>query len=270
MAERFAAALLNQPLDRLLEAHPDFIRLGREGEAREIVVRQARELIQRVSLSSGRGERTVVLIEEADTLNEEAANALLKIVEEPGRKTTYLFLAERAERLPATLRSRVALVPFERVPRSTIAAWLPVLGATAVQAEEAAEWAHGCPGLAKRLLQGRKEWEGERARAKRFVEVLVQAPLGKKLAAIEEISQLIERSDEVERGWRTFLQLCMQAEALLFIDHPKQSAHVAAGLIHAWRLVGSSLSPRFALEWCTVRPTLSSRSLPSFLHTTVL
>jgi DNA polymerase III delta prime subunit len=91
VAERFAAALLDHPFDRALESHPDFIRVRREAEAKEIVIKQARELIQRVSFSASRGGRTVVLIEEADFLNEEAANALLKIVEEPSVHITYLF-----------------------------------------------------------------------------------------------------------------------------------------------------------------------------------
>lgn len=266
VAERFAAALLDFPSDRILEGHPDFIRLKREEGAKEIVVKQARELIQRVSLSAGRGGRMVVLIEEADFLNEEAANALLKVVEEPAAHITYLFLAERAERLPATLRSRMAILPFAYVPSQIMRPWLRALGAEEAQAEEIMTWAHGCPGLAKYLLGARKEFEIERQRAKKFVETLMIAPLGVRLAQIEEMTQLIERSEEPEKRWRQFLQLCMQAHGALLETDPRAASRVGAGLIHAWRMVGSSLSPRFALEWSGVQATLNSRSLPSFLH----
>jgi uncharacterized protein (DUF1778 family) len=266
IAERFTAALLNHPVERALESHPDFIRVTREDEAKEIVVKQARELIQRVSLSASRGGRTVVLIEEADRLNEEAANALLKVIEEPAAHITYLLLAERAERLPATLRSRLAILPFQRVSTSTITDWLITSGANPEQAREAAEWSHGRPGLAKRILEGRKDFELERTRATKFVETLQTASLGARLAAIEEITQSIERSDEPERRWREFLQLCMQAAGERFAMTPVESARVSAGLIHAWKMVGSSLSPRFALEWSGVQSTLSHRSLPSFLQ----
>lgn len=266
VAERFAAALLQHPIDLSLEGHPDFVRVKREPEAKEIVVKQARELIQRVSLSAGRGGRTVVLIEGADFLNEEAANALLKVVEEPAAKTTYLFLAERAERLPSTLRSRMALLPFERVSARLVVPWLQLLGAELSQAEEAATWAHGCPGLAKQLLEARKEFALQRERAQKFVEALIQTSLGTRLALIEEIAQSIERSDEPEREWRAFLQLSMQAMQTWYIRDPVRASRVGAGLIHAWKLVGSSLSPRFALEWSGVTSTLSPHSVPSFLH----
>lgn len=266
VAERFAAALLDYPFDRSLEGHPDFFRMKRGDESKEIVIKQARELIQRVSLSAGRGGRMVVLIKEADFLNEEAANALLKIVEEPARHVTYLFLAERAERLPATLRSRMALVPFERVSPQLIIPWLRELGAEAKQAEEVATWAHGCPGLAKYLLESRREFEIERQRAKKFVEGMMSASLGARLALIEEVSQSIDHGDEPERCWRQFLQLCMQTQLTLLETNPQMASRVGAGLIHAWKMVGSSLSPRFALEWCGVQSNLNPRSFPSFLH----
>jgi hypothetical protein len=207
-----------------------------------------------------------VLIEEADFLNEEAANALLKVVEEPSVHITYLFLAERAERLPATLRSRLAVLPFERVSPTVLIPWLRTLGAEEAQAEEAARWSHGCPGLAKQLLEARKEFELQRERAKKFVETLMSASLGARLAFIEEITQSIERGDAPEKEWRQFLQLCMQAQCLLLCQNPEAASRVGAGLIHAWRLIGSSLSPRFALEWSGVQATLNPRSLPSFLH----
>jgi DNA polymerase-3 subunit delta' len=110
-----------------INSHPDFIRITREEGAREIVVKQARELLTRMQLTSARGGYKVALIEEADRLNEEAANALLKAVEEPSPNTVYLFLAEQPDRLPATLRSRLVKMEFGRVPTKTIEGWLRVL-----------------------------------------------------------------------------------------------------------------------------------------------
>jgi DNA polymerase III delta prime subunit len=85
----------------MVEHHPDFVRIRREEGAREIVVKQARELLARMQLTSAYGGYKVALIEEADRLNEEAANALLKAVEEPSAHTIYIFLAEQPDRLPA-------------------------------------------------------------------------------------------------------------------------------------------------------------------------
>ncbi len=269
IAEQFAKALLNHPAERTLESHPDFIRLHRDEEARDIAVRQIRELSQRVILSSGSGGRKVVLIEDADMLNEESANALLKMIEEPAHRTTYLLLAERAERLPATLRSRLAILSFQPVSAESISSWLRGTGATESQAREAALWSQGRPGLAKMILEGRKDWELKRQEAQKFVEILCNAPLGKQLAAIDEITQAIERGDRPDVDWRAFLQRCMEAQRGMLSSHPAAAVRVGNGLIHAWKMGGSSLSPRFALEWCLVRPTLDPRLLPSFLHTFV-
>ncbi len=108
----------------LLASHPDFVRLGREEGAREIVVKQVRELIARMQLTSARGGYKIALIEQADRLNEEAANALLKAVEEPSPKTVYIFIAEQPDRLPATLRSRLVKIEFGRVATKEIETWL--------------------------------------------------------------------------------------------------------------------------------------------------
>lgn len=228
VAECFAAGILAVTPSTLM-AHPDFIRLTREEGARDLTVKQARELMQRVSMSSARGGRMVVLIEEADTLNEEAANALLKVVEEPRPHVTYLFIAQRSERIPGTLRSRMALLRFERR-------------------------------TPKRINdQDRKDIQG-------FLHSLYTEPVGKQLAMIESFAKYAESQEIPERAWRTQLEQAMEVNRELFSKDPKRSIEVAEGLIHAWKLVGSSLSPRFALEWCGVRHFIPPTSLPSFLE----
>lgn len=101
-------------------SHPDFRFLepeqpkesGEAGEGRErrgsaqITVEQVRELADFINLSSHRGGARVVLIEPAESLNPNAANALLKGLEEPPSQTHFLLVTHRWQQLLPTIRSR--------------------------------------------------------------------------------------------------------------------------------------------------------------------
>ena len=95
--------------------HPDWLYLtleekeNREGEVRmatEITVDQARQAIEFAQLSSYRGGRRICLIDPADDLNRSAANALLKVLEEPPLNTVFILVSHQVRRLLPTLRSR--------------------------------------------------------------------------------------------------------------------------------------------------------------------
>lgn len=265
VAERFAHLLLSQPLDRPLSAHPDFVTLSREEGSREIVVAQARTLIERVSLTA-MGSRTVVLVAEADRLNEEAANSLLKSVEEARPGLTFLFVADEESRLPATLRSRLVSVRFERVPRRMLVDGLSARGVSSVSVERAAAEARGCPGVALRLLEDPSSWQAEGAQSRELLQTLVQSPLGVQVAELERVAQSMEAQEDTEAAWRSLLQRLMQDAAGLLATQPTEGSRLAHGIIHAWRLAGSSLSPRLAFEWAAVRPSLEpSFTIPSSL-----
>lgn len=279
LAERFAASLLfsseeQLTLDRTrlrerLQTHPDFLLCEREEGAREYTVRQARELVRRVSLSSARGGKTVVLIEEADTLNEEASNALLKTVEEPASSLVFLFLAERSDRLPATLRSRLAPLACARVPRVTVAAWLrETHGVT--DPDALAEAARGCPGMALRYLQDLSGWRSAKERIQAMTEPLLHGTLGARLAAIERFATEADRSDHPTDAWRTLLEGAGRAIQQEWTAHPLETVRMARGLIHASKLAGGSLSPRFALEWNGTLPFAPTHLIPRSLDASSL
>jgi DNA polymerase III subunit delta' len=96
-------------------AHPDFRlitlqeKTGKEGEARmatAIEVEQAREAVEYVQLSTYRAGFRVVLVNPADSLNLAAANALLKVLEEPPLMTVFVLVSDQPRRLLPTIRSR--------------------------------------------------------------------------------------------------------------------------------------------------------------------
>lgn len=87
-------------------AHPDWIMVSPAEDKTAILVDQVRDLCSQLGLSAGFGGRRVGVIEAADTMNVNAANALLKTLEEPGADVHIILIADRLGRLPATIRSR--------------------------------------------------------------------------------------------------------------------------------------------------------------------
>ena len=71
-----------------------------------ISAKEADEIIRRLSFKSFESEYKIVIIWQAETMNEEAANKILKILEEPWEKTIFLLISERADRLLKTITSR--------------------------------------------------------------------------------------------------------------------------------------------------------------------
>lgn len=91
------------------EAHPDFYRVGLLEKKRDINVEQVRELLDFLSLSGMQSDKRVVLIDDAELMNMQAANALLKGLEEPSTGSLLLIVCHDLMRLPATIRSRCML-----------------------------------------------------------------------------------------------------------------------------------------------------------------
>ena len=115
-------------------------------------VKQTRGLVLRAAGAPSGGRWRVVLFEDADRCTEQAANALLKAIEEPAPRTVWLLCAPSAEDLVTTIRSRCRVVTL-RVPSSeAVAAVLTSRdGIDPQRALEAARAAQGHIGRARRL-----------------------------------------------------------------------------------------------------------------------
>ena len=80
----------------------------------QISIQIVSELSKKLSLSSFASGYKVVLFWMADRLNEEASNKLLKLVEEPGNKTVFLFIIDKNKSLLKTLESRCQKISFKK------------------------------------------------------------------------------------------------------------------------------------------------------------
>ena len=136
-------------------SHPDHWVMQAEAEDKAIRVDQVRELVSFVAQTAQLGGRKVVLIEPAEAMNLNAANALLKSLEEPAGDTVLLLLSHAPSRLLATLRSRCVQqtcpVPTRREGLTWLTAQMPEIDAAQLNAV----WvlSGGLPLRAKILLE---------------------------------------------------------------------------------------------------------------------
>jgi DNA polymerase-3 subunit delta' len=115
-------------------------------------VRETRELVLRSASSPTGGRWRIVLFEDADRSTEQAANALLKAIEEPPARTVWLLCAPSPDDLVVTIRSRCRLVTLRTPPADAVADVLVRRdGIDPRLAADAARAAQGHIGRARRL-----------------------------------------------------------------------------------------------------------------------
>src|SRR5579871_6480633 len=132
--------------------HPDFFTAVRPPESLEFPIALMRELCQSFALKSARGRGKVILIDDADDLNEEAANCFLKTLEEPPPRSVLILIGSTPDRQLQTIVSRCQVIRFAPLPSELVDELLQAQGI-----EDAALRARlvrlgaGSPGLAKEL-----------------------------------------------------------------------------------------------------------------------
>ncbi|WP_136442655.1 DNA polymerase III subunit delta' [Pacificoceanicola onchidii] len=122
--------------------------------AAEIRVGEVRKLANFFALSAADGGRRVVIVDSADELNVQAANAILKMLEEPPARTTILMISHQPARLLPTIRSRCRALRLDPLGAEDMAAALAQAGVAVPETDAAAltELAGGSVGEAVRLL----------------------------------------------------------------------------------------------------------------------
>ena len=104
--------------------HPDFKRLSPEDDRSAIVIDQVRELISFYTLKSHYLGYKIGIVYPAEAMNKAAANALLKILEEPPARALLLIVSHRPGLLPATIKSRCQRIACHVPAWETMEAWL--------------------------------------------------------------------------------------------------------------------------------------------------
>jgi DNA polymerase-3 subunit delta' len=154
-----------------IDMWPDVFRLRRKEDKREIGVDQAREFSARLALSSFSDSYRVGIIHEADLLTIEAANALLKSLEEASDRAIIFLVTEEADRLPQTIQSRSQIIHFRPVATDEIYEWLAEeQGLDRPFAKNIARLSAGRPGWAAELARDRDLLENYLKPARIFVD----------------------------------------------------------------------------------------------------
>ena len=119
----------------------------------EITVEEARAMKSFFTLSAADGGRRVAIIDAADELNTSAANAVLKLLEEPPAGATFFLIAHQPHRLLPTIRSRCRELRLSPLPPEALAQALTAAGGevSSTDAQPLAELAGGSVGEAFRL-----------------------------------------------------------------------------------------------------------------------
>jgi len=211
-ARAFAAALLcpygrcgECPSCRQVRAgtHADLLLVQPQGLS--YGVRETRDLVLRAAGAPSGGRWRAVHFEDADRCTEEAANALLKAIEEPAPRTVWLLCSPSAEDLVTTIRSRCRVIALRVPPAESVAAMLASRdGIDYERALAAARAAQGNIDQARRLAVD----PAAAARRAAVLRVPVQSvSLGPALAAAatlvksaeDEAKAMTEELDEPER-----------------------------------------------------------------------
>lgn len=227
--------------------HADLLTVERAYDPRrrrlrsEIVVDDAREIAAFLRLTPAEGGWRVVIVDGADEMNRNAANALLKILEEPPRRSVLLLVAHSPGRLLPTIRSRCRRLPLSPLPdltvRRLLARYRPDLPAP--QAETLIALAGGSIGRALDLAAAGG--------------VELQATVSKLLAGVDDIAGLHGFADRLARGEAE--DAYRAVEELIAFNLAQRAAATAR-----------SGNPKLAARWAALREEIGQ----SFARTDAL
>ncbi len=189
--------------------HPDIIEIGLDPErtAPLISVEQARAVVGKLTMHPYSARRRLVILDPADAMGHEAANALLKTLEEPPSATGFILITSAISRLLPTVRSRSQRVRFSPVPVEVLTPWLEARGVA--EAATLARLSDGCPGRALALADGEvSAWREAR-------DQLLTALAG-------SLSELLGYADNLTKGERAEatprVERALEALSLLAVD----------------------------------------------------
>lgn len=260
VAMELAARALQTDPERL-SAHPDYLAIEREIDEkkdrlnRDINIAQAKTVRSFISNRSWLGKMKVVVINEAETLNTEAANALLKTLEDSAEDNLIILLAVNDKLLPATVRSRCQTIEFFLIPEEEIRAGLIELGFDEKKAAEAASFAWGRPGRAINFLCD-EETFGEFLTEVERIKRICGQPFYVKLKEAEDLfgdkEDAIRGRDRLKKIIDIWIMLWRGALKGAVLFGRQVPIREAAGIIDelqaARQMLGQNIHPRLLIE----------------------
>ncbi len=256
VAHQFAAELLGCSIKQL-KTHPDVIEIEREKNEKtkktnkHIDVDQLRALKTRLGQFSAMGGYKIAIIDNAHLMNSQAANALLKTLEEPGNQTCIILITHDEALLPKTILSRVQQIHFGFVSKSDILSLQSLQSYSPVQQEEIASLANGRAGLACAYAEDAEALESIKETITEFL-ALQGKPLYKKMQLVDHLfgdkTDHIATRDQLIDTLGVWMQLLQEELRGKGNIPPVQAMHVIDTLIQAKRLLTKNIHPRLLVE----------------------
>ena len=183
--------------------HPDVLVVAPRGKARMIKVEQVRELIERMSMMAFEGKWKVFILDDAECMNLESQNRLLKTLEEPTPKSVLMLISSQPSRLLPTIISRCQKVVFHPIPEIDLERYLvDQRGIEPARARLLAALSHGQISRAQKLMD-----EKNLVRREKILSILARGPFSRfrellnTTAMIEEdLKQAAEEAVEQEEA----------------------------------------------------------------------
>jgi len=197
-------------------------------QKKEIKVEQIRELQRQFSFFSEDGKYKVAIIDEAEKLNKQAQNALLKTLEEPNDFSIIILVAKDDKKLLPTIISRCQKIKFGPLTETEIEDWAReknIFFGKETEKDEIIFWSLGRPGLILQLIGDKNELE-ERRKIQVQLENMPSQNLTEKFSLAEEMSKEKETSRKALGFWIILLR-----QSLLKKNNLKISAAKALEII---------------------------------------
>jgi DNA polymerase-3 subunit delta' len=209
---------------RLITAgtHPDYHFLAPEDVNKAIKVDDIRALCESFTLTSQFSGYRVAVIACADNMNNNAANSLLKTLEEPGENSLLILVSTRPHRFPITIRSRCQTISFAVPEKEVALQWLAEQPSADSEAALRLTLAHGSPLLAQKLAE-------EEVLTQRQGLMTALISVASNQAVIEPSELLASMPGERLLGWLydwlkdlVTLQQCGPSASLVNVDYQQQ------------------------------------------------
>lgn len=201
-------------LDIEAKKAPDLILIS--PEKKEISISAIRELKWKTSLKPYQSAWKVAILDDAHTLTKEAQQAFLKTLEEPKEKNIFILITEYPDWLLATIRSRLQLIQFKRVPNVEILKYLKKRKINEELIQKILSFSAGRPGQVIEFLKSPQKLEVFEERIKEIEEIL-KWDLNKRFQYAKEISEL--SLNEINQLFEIWIYYFHQ----LFLNNFKQS-----------------------------------------------
>lgn len=228
--------------------HPDIVRVGDDGK--DISVAQVRALRADAYIRPNEAERKVYILENAQTMNASAQNAMLKLLEEGPAYAAFLLLAENAGGVLETVRSRCETLTLDPVAPDECLSWLQARFPQASR-DELADAANRCQGLLGRAVEqlagGGEQAQALKDKADKLARLLVS---GQELELLEFSLTLDKLSREDTQSLLDLTGAALGDQILQAPDRAR-ALRAAQGVKEMRQAAGLNVGPAALFPWLT-------------------